>query len=294
MSHATASHTITGDFSIGFRCAPLSGWRHDLPELSRWAQDNSFSALDIVNGEDAATVTATGLKLGSVDLLAWQGMLSLDPDRRREAVARNSAYVRACAAAGPLNYFTVMLPEDAGAPPSEVFGAMVSSYSELAPVLEVYEAKLVIEGWPGPGALCCTPESYRAFFDACPSPALGVNYDPSHLIRMGIDPLRFLDEFVSRVYHVHAKDTELFDEARYEYGTEQKPLFATPLRFGGSFWRYTVPGHGVMRWKQAFKRLAEAGYNGCVSVELEDHFFSGTEETEQVGLLASRHFLETC
>ena len=290
------SRTTTGNFPIGFRYAPLSAWSHDLGELVTWAQANSFGALDVKGGaEQVATVTEAGLRIGSADLLEWQKMLSLDADKRKDAVNRNQDHIEACAAAGePLNYFVVMVPEDPHAPPQEVFKAMVESYHELVPTLEAYNAKLVIEGWPGPGALCCTPESYRAFFEACPSPALGVNYDPSHLLRMGIDPLKFLDEFIGRVYHVHAKDTEIFSELQYEYGTEQKPLFATPPRFSGSFWRYTVPGHGVMRWQQAFAKLAEAGYKGCVCVELEDHFFNGLEETEKTGLLASRHFLESC
>ncbi len=290
------SRTSTGGFPIGFRYAPLSNWSNDLHGLKAWALQNEFSALDIgKNGDEhAAAVVAAGLRLGSVDLLEWQGVLSLDATKRRDAVARNAAYVEACAAAGPVNHFVVMLPEDPGAPPREVFRAMVSSYAELAPILEAHEGKLVIEGWPGPGALCCTPESYRAFFEACPSPALGVNYDPSHLIRMGIDPLRFLQEFMGRVHHVHAKDAELFDDGHYEYGTEQKPLFGTSPRFGGPFWRYTLPGHGVMRWRKAFEMLQAAGYRGCVSVELEDHFFNGQEETEQAGLVASSRFLQSC
>lgn len=290
------SHTATGGFPIGFRLGPLSSWKGDLSGVSAWARDNGFSALDlgVVEGEAAKAVQDGGLRLGSVDLPQWQAMLSLDPSRRQEAVAQNAAHIEACSAAGPLNFFVVMLPEDPHAPPHEVFGAMVASYRDLAPVLEAHRARLVIEGWPGPGALCCTPESCRAFFEACPSPALGLNYDPSHLLRMHIDPLRFLKEFAARIYHVHAKDTELLDEARYEYGTEQKPLLHAPVAFGGPFWRYTLPGHGVMRWRRAFELLEGAGYGGCVSVELEDHFFNGQETTEKVGLVAARQFLQSC
>lgn len=46
---------------------------------------------------------------------------------------------------------------------------MVESFGELVPVLEANDARLVIEGWPGPGALCCTPEGYRAAFKELPS-----------------------------------------------------------------------------------------------------------------------------
>ena len=290
------SQTLTGQFPVGFRRAPLSAWTQDLGGLIAWAKANDFSVLDIGNdgAEHAAEVTGAGLRLGSVDLLEWRGMLSPDAARRREAVAKNAAYVEACAAVGPVNHFVVMLPEDPATPPHEVFAAMVASYTDLAPVLEQAEAKIVIEGWPGPGALCCTTDSCRAFFATCPSPALGLNYDPSHLIRMGIDPLRFLREFSGRVFHVHAKDTELFEDERYVYGTEQRPLFGQTPAFGGPFWRYTLPGHGVMRWKKAFALLVETGYQGCVSVELEDAFFHGQQETEQAGLIAAKHFLASC
>lgn len=289
------SETLTGGFPIGFRYAPLSEWSQDLPGLISWAKENGFGALDTGrDGADAAAVVKAGLRSGSADLPEWQGMLSLDDATRRDAVAKNSALIEKNALAGPLNYFVVMLPEDLDAPPQEVFRAMVDAYTELAPVLGTHGANIVIEGWPGPGALCCTPESYRAFFEACPSPVMGVNYDPSHLLRMGIDPLRFLDEFKGRVYHVHGKDTELQDEGRYEYGTQLKPVFATPPRFGGPFWRYTIPGHGVTRWKRVFEVLHEVGYSGCVSVELEDHHFNGSEETEKLGLLSAKAFLESC
>ena len=187
------SRTLTGGFPLGFRHAPLSDWSRDLDKRLEWARANGFSALDLaIDPAQAVAVKGAGFRVGSVDLLEWRGMLSLDAAKRQDAVAKNAEYVEACAEAGPLNHFTVMVPEDPNAPAREVFAAMVESYTDLAPVLEKHEAKIVIEGWPGPGALCCTPESYRAFFEACPSPAMGVNYDPSHLIRMGVDPLRFL------------------------------------------------------------------------------------------------------
>ena len=58
--------------------------------------------------------------------------------------------------------------------------------------------------------------------------AFGVNYDPSHLMRMNIDPLRFLYEFGNRVYHVHGKDTEWLSDNLYDYGSEQPATFAKP------------------------------------------------------------------
>jgi sugar phosphate isomerase/epimerase len=153
---------------------------------------------------------------------------------------------------------------------------------------------LAIEGWPGPGALCCTPEGYRAAFRECPSPAVGINYDPSHLIRMGIDPVRFLQEFPDRVRHVHGKDTELNLDGIYEYGTEQPATFAEAHGFGAHHWRYTIPGHGCTPWVQVFDILHKSGYQGAVCIELEDENFNGSESGEKQGLLVGGAFLASC
>ena len=123
---------------------------------------------------------------------------------------------------------------------------------------------------------------------------MGINYDPSHLIRQGIDPIRFLREFGGRVFHVHGKDTELLPENLYEYGHEQPPTFGKRFRYGAMAWRYTIPGHGVMRWSEAFGILEGLGYAGCVSIELEDANFNGDEETEKLGILQGIRFLSGC
>ncbi len=298
MSTATSSHvahTRTGGFPIGFRRLWFQ-WHKDLDGLVAWAKENHFGAIDL--GMDAdqtgGAVVKAGLKLGSVDLAVWQRMISPDKAVREDAIAKNSAYIKACAAFGPMNHFLVMLPEKPELPRKENFGYMVESFRKLAPVLEAHQAKIVIEGWPGPGALCCTPEGYGEFFKACPSPAMGVNYDPSHLLRMGIDPLRFLREFASRVYHVHGKDTELLDEGLYLYGNTQEPTFGKPHGFGGMSWRYTIPGHGAVRWVEIFRILADAGYKGAVSIELEDENFTTSPEAEKAGILHARDFLQGC
>jgi sugar phosphate isomerase/epimerase len=284
--------TRTGAFPIGFRRG-RSDWQSDPASLSNWALQHDISVIDL--GADAPgaldTFAAAGMRIGSIDLAAVKPMISPDRTRRAEAIAQNADYVAKC---GPANYFLVMLPEDPKLPKAENFGYMLESFGELAPTLEENNAHLVIEGWPGPGALCCTPEAFRALFRELPSPAMGINYDPSHLIRQGIDPLRFLDEFGERVHHVHGKDTELLSENLYTFGSEQPPTFAQRIRFGSLHWRYTIPGQGCMRWSQAFTKLAALGYTGCVSIELEDANFNGTTQGEQFGILQGARFLAGC
>ena len=283
--------TRTGNFPIGFRRGGTD-WQKDLPSLISWAQANELEVIDLGSDatESAPAVRAAGLRVGSIDLFNRK-MISADKAKRAEGVAESTAVIQATAGSEPTNYFLVMLPENPALPRAENFGYMVESFGELAGVLEANQGRLVIEGWPGPGALCCTPENLRAFFKAVPSKAMGINYDPSHLLRMGIDPLRFLHEFGDRAYHVHGKDTEILAEGQYEFGTEQPATFAKPISFGAHAWRYTIPGHGQVRWVEIFRLLVEKGYQGCVSIELEDANFNGPAASEKVGILQGARFL---
>ncbi|MDQ3248138.1 MAG: sugar phosphate isomerase/epimerase [Chloroflexota bacterium] len=284
--------TRTGHFPIGFRRGGTA-WQKDLKALIAWTQQNGLEVIDLgkEGSQIGQTVLDAGLRIGSIDLYDNKGMISPSATTREKAVEANADHIHECSAFGPVNFFLVMLPENPTLPRSENFGYMVESFTQLAPVLEKYDARIVIEGWPGPGALCCTPEGYRAFFEAVPSRAMGVNYDPSHLLRMGIDPLRFLHEFGERVYHVHGKDTELLTEQLYEYGHEQPATFAKPISFGAHAWRYTIPGQGVVRWVEIMRILQVQGYAGCVSIELEDSNFNGATEGEQQGILLGAHYL---
>jgi sugar phosphate isomerase/epimerase len=286
------SKTRTGHFGIGFRRGG-GEWQKDLPALIDWAKANDFECIDVRGVESVRQMHEARLAIGSADLPDARGMISPDEDRRDQALAANSQYVRDCRGL-VRNFFLVMLPEEPDEPRKENFRCMVDSYSRFTDVLTGCGARVVIEGWPGPGALCCTPETIRALLKAVDSPAIGLNYDPSHLIRMGIDPIRFLEEFAGRVGHVHGKDTEILGERLYELGHEQPATFAERIAFGGTHWRYTIPGHGQMRWSRALEILAAAGYDGFVSIELEDASFNGTEEGEKLGLLLARRFLEGC
>ncbi len=284
--------TRTGGFTIGFRRGG-GAWQRDVPSLVEWAKKHGFGALDLGRGNtpDAAAVRDAGLKLGSVDLGGGGGLIAVDSGRRAAAQEQCREYIAEC---GPQNFFAVMVPEDAGRTRRENFGFMAESLNAISGALEAAGGRLVIEGWPGPGALCCTPESCRAAFRECPSPALGLNYDPSHLLRMGIDPVRFLNEFVLRVGHVHGKDTLILADDLYEYGTEQPATFKNNPFYGASAWRYVIPGHGGTPWPEVCRILAAAGYAGVISIELEDADYHGSDALEQQGLLDGAAFLATC
>lgn len=290
------SVTRTGKFGIGFR--RIGGdWQKDVSNTIEFAKAQGFTSIEWASDPPALKqIRDAGLTLGAVDFPGFggKGLISSDAREREQAVAQSTEQVHACIEAGAKIFFLVMLPKDPSLPRNENFAYMIESFMPIAQVLEDGGAKLVIEGWPGAGSLVCTPETYRAFFESVESPTMGVNYDPSHLMRMGIDPIRFLGEFKDRVYHVHAKDTEIDPEQLYQLGHEMPATYAVGPGFGTPTWRYTIPGHGQMRWTAALKILEQAGYRGEVSIELEDANFNGSEESEKLGLVKSRQFLEGC
>lgn len=290
--------TRTGSYPLGFRRG-WTDWQKDLPSLIAWSRENRLGLIDLGGDADTAAplLRDAGIKIGTADLGGlddWKSLISPDASRRKQAVDKISRYVETCCRLGIQNFFIVLLPENPALERKENMGYAIESFSALEPVLRAGKGRLVIEGWPGPGALACTPEGYRLFFKGCASPVFGVNFDPSHLLRMFIDPVRFLDEFQSRVYHVHGKDTDIDSRAVYEFGVEQPPTEAKAPDFGGSYWRYTIPGQGQTSWTQILQKLSAAKYAGGISIELEDASFNGTTEGEKHGILAGISFLENC
>lgn len=277
--------TRTGGFPIGFRQG-WTEWFKDIEGMVAWAVSQNIGVIDL--GGDCVPnlpiMKSNGIRVGTADLRDWHGLISEDESHQKASLEANERFIAQCAEYGVQNYFAVMLPKDASKSRSENFGFMMNSLEKLAKILEANNGRLVIEGWPGPGALCCTPEGYRACLQGTPD-CIGINYDPSHLIRMGVDPIRFLREFPNRVYHVHGKDCFVDIEALYNFGTEQPATFGKNHDFGNAVWRYTIPGHGQTPWVEVFRILEAAGYQGAVSIELEDENFNGSESGEKLGIV---------
>jgi sugar phosphate isomerase/epimerase len=287
--------TRTGAFPIGLRRG-WTDWQKDLTNLARWARENAFEAIDLggVRAQDLQTLRSNQLKLGSVDLLDFGRLMDNDAGVRKELLAGNLEYIRASSELGAKIFFTCIIPGDATRKRAENYALAVEVFTPIARACASAGASLAIEGWPG-GApqlanLCCTPETTRCFLKDV-GPGCGLNYDPSHLLRLAVDPLRFLKEFLPHVKHVHAKDTQLFPDVLYEFGT-QAATFAKPRGFGEWTWRYTIPGDGLVKWSDIFTTLKAGGFNGIVSVELEDENYNGSEQGEKGGLVKSLEFLK--
>jgi sugar phosphate isomerase/epimerase len=166
----------------------------------------------------------------------------------------------------------------AGRSLDEQVQAIVKAYeTQYFPSCEKYKVRILWEPYVNPANIATSPVAFaallRAFND---SPYVGIQMDPSHLAWQMIDPIEATREFAQYIFNVHLKDTEIL-----------WPL----VRRGGiqpvdnaKWWRFRLPGSGVIDWKGFFTALADAGYTGGLNIENEDQFYypsyDGTDFTE--------------
>ena len=117
----------------------------------------------------------------------------------------------------------------------------------------------------------------------------GVQYDPSNAIVAGDDPLDLLQQVADRVVSMHASDRYLADGATLD------DLRAAEGTTGyASFLRHGVVGQGLNDYDAIFRILAEAGYDGWVSIE---DGMNGMDEMRQsiayLKTMRARYFAET-
>jgi len=138
--------------------------------------------------------------------------------------------------------------------------------------------------WPGGHNLAVSPAVWRRLFTDLPSAALGLNYDPSHMVWQQMDPLGPLAEFGERLIHVHAKDVIIDRDRLDDVG-----ILATPLEYHTP----VLPGRGSIDWPQFLAALAETGYRGAVCVEVEDREFEASDEKRIEALRLSLEHLRS-
>ncbi|MFK7884523.1 MAG: sugar phosphate isomerase/epimerase family protein [Phycisphaerales bacterium] len=117
-------------------------------------------------------------------------------------------------------------------------------------------------------------------------PAFGINFDPSHLIWQGIDPVKLIEAFPDRIYHVHVKDAAVTQD-----GTNS--ILGGHLGFGDSRrgWDFRSPGRGDVDFESMIRALNHIDYGGPLSVEWEDSAMDREHgAAESVGFVRSLDF----
>ena len=119
----------------------------------------------------------------------------------------------------------------------------------------------------------CTalPENFECIFEALPSRFPGLEYDSSHMVRQFIAPIAPARQFKDRIYHVHAKDTEIIQPVLQRRGIH-----------GDRWCRYRLPGFGEVKWNEMITVLLDFNYSGGIDIEHEDNLFGWGERAPDI------------
>ena len=135
-----------------------------------------------------------------------------------------------------------------------------------------------------PGFVVYNPETMLRLRSIAGS-NVGCNFDPSHLFWQQIDPIAAVRILEGAIFHVHAKDTQLYSPNLVRAGVlDTKPY--TEERNRSWIFRTCGYGHGSEWWGELLSTLRMFGYDSVVSIEHEDSLLSPGE-----GLNKAANFL---
>ena len=272
--------------SIG-TCIRRDNWREEL----RQAAASGFETVELycnvtLGGlnltEAAAEIRDAGLHLSAIGLYGNP----LASEENRTELTHCIELARSCGAASVSTF--------AGALPGKSVGDTVRDFQkvfgELAKRAEDAGVRIGLENahmyghWYQPTwniAFC--PRAWELLFDAVPSPALGLTWEPSHQLEQLIDPIAQLKTWHTKVVHIHGKDASIDREALRRWGAW----------FGMSYCAHRFPGRGECDWTDILRILEGGGYQGSLCVEgfHDRDYDEGTEFDGQREALA---YLRAC
>jgi sugar phosphate isomerase/epimerase len=286
----TLDQVLTFASSEGFACVELMCWPLGKAER-RYA---GVTHLDVTElSKDSAAKVRDSLRASGVAVSGlgyYPNVLSPD---EAEAAATLAHLRKVIQAAGLLDIGLVntFIGRDPRRSVDENWPGFLKTWPDLVKLAEESQVRIGIENcpmffsndeWPGGKNLAVSPAIWRRIFEAIPSPNLGLNYDPSHLVWQRMDYLKPLREFAGRIFHVHAKDVRVDFEKLDDVG-----ILATPLQFHCP----KLPGLGEINWGRFFSVLGDSGYTGPVCIEVEDRAYEGSLQRRQTALRQSAAFL---
>ena len=245
-------------------------------DLDRWSTDDSKRTTDTMTASDVRVLSVC---TGMANHLAADATIRADARRNMcralDVALELGTSVVTCNAFG-----------DPGERPENQVSLFGKVFGEYARMAEDRGLRIGIENCPHVhtdhgiqiGNIAYSPDMFERLFDAVPSTAVGLEYDPSHLLWLGADYVQVIHDFADRMVFVHAKDTEVIADR-----------LARVSIYGSGWWRYRMPGMGEVEWDYIARALAEVGYVGGVAIEHEDPVFEG--ERFEEGLALGLRFL---
>ena len=107
-------------------------------------------------------------------------------------------------------------------------------------------------------------------------PEIGANFDPSHLIWQGMDPVACIKKMGDAIFHFHAKDTKIDKYNTAVNGVLDTKSYGDVLKRS---WVFRTVGYGndYSYWKDMISALRMVGYDYAISIEHEDSLMSQNE-----------------
>lgn len=301
---------------IGFLSACLGDLQ--LQEKVKWASENGFKAIEVacwpkekdtnLSDTEIDVALLTEEKAVEIKKLMKDNGVTISSlayyennlDRNHETRKAVNEHVKKCIDAAVLlgtHLVGTFVGRNIERSIPENFDEYERVFSNLVQYAEDRKIKLMVEncpmeGWQEsgqPGTISFTPELWEEMFRRIPSRSFGLNFDPSHLFFQLIDYIGIIPLFKDRIFHMHAKDTEIFHDKLKYYGVFNRQLEAS---FGNGYWRYRMPGMGQIEWGKIITELKQNGYDGFLSIEHEDPLFEGSTEKIKEGLLLGKEYLE--
>jgi sugar phosphate isomerase/epimerase len=188
----------------------------------------SDSAIDQI----LATARNAGIRIVSIEYFAPN---HTDPDAGKRSAAQ-AEFIRAlefCHRLG-CKFVGTFSGGQPGASIEDQAAAFADVFNEkYLPVCEKLDVAMGWENYPTGVNFASTPAAMQAVFDRVASHRLGLEFDPSHFVRLFIDPVSAAWQFKDRILAVHAKDTEITQPVLQQVGIA-----------GKGWWRYRIPGQG--------------------------------------------------
>lgn len=178
------------------------------------------------------------------------------------------------------NWVTCSWPEDF----SEILEwqwkeSLIPYWKEKAKEAESYGVRIAFEMHPG----FCVYNVYTLLkLREAVGSVVGANFDPSHLIWQGCDPVASIRELGKHdaIFHFHAKDTKMDIYNTAINGVLDTRHYSDEINRSWKF-RSVGCGHDVLFWKDIVAELRLAGYDGVLSIEHEDSLMSTMEGLDQ-------------
>ncbi len=136
-----------------------------------------------------------------------------------------------------------------------------------------------------PGFCVYNPETLLKLREAV-GDVIGANFDPSHLIWQGVDPVAAIRALEGAIYHFHAKDTKIDKYNVAKFGVLDTKHYGDEIHRSWVF-RSVGYGNGLDYWRDIVSNLRLVGYDKVMSIEHEDSLM-----TPEEGLAHAVEFLK--